>query len=126
MTALATLGNGTPNGTRGFDLFDPYKYLFSGMWPSVNSGVDVQSTETGYVVEIPVPGFAPDQIDVTYKDGAISIAGKSERRTLMRSFAVPEEIDPDNVQATVQHGLLTLTLNRLPHAQPRKIKICSN
>jgi HSP20 family molecular chaperone IbpA len=126
MTTLATQNSSTPAAMRGYDFFDPFKSLFSGMWPLGNAGIEVQSTETGYVVEVPVPGFAPEQIDVTYKDGTIAISGNSERRTLMRSFAVPEEIDPDAINATVEHGLLTLRLNRLPHAQPRKIKVSSN
>jgi HSP20 family protein len=126
MADLATTSNGAMTGWRGYDLFDPFRSFFQNLWPSMVAGIDVQSTEKGYTVEVPVPGFAPNEIEVTYQDGAISISGKSERRSLMRTLVVPEEVDPDNVQAVVENGLLTLTLNRLPHAQPKRIAVHAN
>ena len=126
MTDLATLSNGTSSAVPAYGFFDPLKFVLSGMWPSASSGIDVQSTESGYVIEVPVPGFAPDQIEVTYKDGAISISGRHDHRSMMRSFTVPEDIDPEAIKATVENGLLTLTLDRLPHAQPKKIKVSCN
>jgi HSP20 family molecular chaperone IbpA len=39
---------------------------------------------------------------------------------------LPDEIDGDNVGAHVEHGLLTLSLNVHPKAQPKKIAITSN
>jgi HSP20 family protein len=86
-------------------------------------GIEISRTEHGYLVEIPVAGYKPDQIEVTYKDDVLSISGKSERRSFTRSLVLPEEVDPDNVNATVEHGLLTLSLNRRPEAQPKQIKI---
>jgi HSP20 family molecular chaperone IbpA len=89
-------------------------------------GLDINRTENGYVVEIPVAGFKPEQIDVTYKDDVLSISGKSDRRTFTRSLMLPDEIDPDHVEAHVEHGLLTLTLNRRPETEPKRIPIKVN
>jgi HSP20 family molecular chaperone IbpA len=91
-----------------------------------HGGLDISRTENGYVVEIPVAGFKPEQIDVTYKDDVLSISGKNERRTFSRSLMLPDEIDPDHVEAHVEHGLLTLTLNRRPEAEPKRIPIRVN
>ena len=90
------------------------------------SSLDISRTENGYVVEIPVAGFKPDHIEITYKDDVLSVSGKNERRTFTRSLMLPEEIDPDQVQAKVEHGLLTLTLNRRPEAEPKRIPITVN
>jgi HSP20 family molecular chaperone IbpA len=70
---------------------------------------DIRTTETGYDLEVPVPGFKPDQIDMTYKDGFVSVAGNGDRRAFSRSLVLPEEVDADKIEAKVEHGLLTLT-----------------
>ncbi len=93
---------------------------------AAQGGLDITRTENGYVVEIPVAGYKPDQIDVTYKDNVLSVSGKSDRRTFTRSLVLPDEIDSENVRAHVEHGLLTLTLNRRPEEEPKRIPISVN
>lgn len=86
-------------------------------------GVDVTRTEDGYDVEVPVPGFRPEDIEITYQDGVITVSGRSERRTFTRSLSVPDDIDEEHVEANVEHGILTLHLKQLPERQPRRISI---
>ena len=99
--------------------FDPFRSL------GANSGFeyDVTRTENGYEVEVPVPGFGPDQIDVTFKDGILTVNGKNDRRTFVRSFIVPDDVDADNISGRVTDGMLLLSLNRRPEAQPKRITI---
>jgi HSP20 family protein len=101
--------------------FDPFRS------PGSNWGFeyDVTRTQTGYEVEVPVPGFKPDQIEVTFKDGVLTVNGKNDRRTFARSFTVPEDVDIDNIDGQVNDGMLVLTLNRLPEAQPKRITVKS-
>lgn len=102
--------------------FEPFRSLGS----SWAYEYDVTRTENGYEVEVPVPGFKPEQIDVTFKDGVLSVNGKNERRTFARSFTVPEDVDTDNIEARVSDGMLVLSLNRRPEAQPKRISIRTN
>jgi HSP20 family protein len=101
--------------------FDP----FPDTW-SMGAEYGVSRTERGYEVEIPVPGFAPDAIEITLKDDVLTVSGKSEKRNFSRSLVIPEDVDPNAINAHVEHGLLTLALNRRPEAQPRKIEISVN
>ncbi len=113
----------------GLDPLDLFRNFYSPLAldaTAAQGGLDISRTENGYVVEIPVPGYKPDQIDITYKDNVLSISGKSKRRTFTRSLVLPDEIDPDHVQAHVEDGLLTLTLNRRPEAEPKRIRITVN
>ena len=127
MTDIMTR-NGRTVAVRPFaDLlgWDPFRNFATGANPL--AGVDVTRTEQGgFKVEIAVACYKPDEIDVTLEDGVLTVTGKSERRQFTRSLLLPDEIDGENVGAHVEHGLLTLTLNAHPKAQPKKIAITTN
>ncbi len=99
--------------------FDPFQSLRSN-W---GFEYDVTRTEHGYDVEVPVPGFKPEQIDVSFKDGVLSVNAKSERRSFSRAFTVPEDVDQEAIEARVTDGMLVLSLHRKPEAQPRRIQV---
>lgn len=127
MTDIATRPVQSQPGVPRFNLadlmgFDPFRNFFTG---GVGvAGIDVsRNDQGGYTVEIPVAGFKPDEIEVTVDDDVLSVAGKNERRQFRRSLLLPEEIDRDNIQAKVENGLLQLTLNVHPKAQPKKIQV---
>ena len=99
--------------------YDPFQALRT----NYGYDYDVTRTDSGYEVDVPVPGYKPDQIDITFKDGILTVVGKSERRSFSRSFTVPEDVDHDNISAKVADGMLRLTLDRKPEAQPRRISV---
>jgi len=126
---MTTLVNRERNGegallTRPFsDLWnwDPMR-LFSG---AGSYGIDITRTDAGYVVEVPVPGFKPDQIEVTLEDGVLTVSGRNDKRNFRRMFTMPEDIDEERIEANVEHGMLVLTLTLLPKAQPKRISVKS-
>jgi HSP20 family molecular chaperone IbpA len=99
--------------------YDPFRRFFSNVDPQI----DVIRTDAGFEVEIPVPGFKTDQIELIVKENILTLTGKSERRAFTRSLKLPEDVDSQNIEATVDNGLLTLVLKRHPDAQPRRIEI---
>ncbi|HTU80858.1 MAG TPA: Hsp20 family protein [Candidatus Acidoferrales bacterium] len=99
--------------------FDPFQAVVAN-W---DYGFEVTRTESGYVVEVPVPGFNSSNVEITLKDGIVSVNGKNERRSFSRSFTVPEDVDPEKISATVADGMLTITLERHPAAQPKRISV---
>jgi HSP20 family protein len=98
--------------------FDPLRALTTNGF-----GFEINKTDSGYAVEVPVAGYAPDQIDVSIEDRVLTVSGHSEKRNFTRSLLVPEEIDVETIGAKVEHGMLTITLNVHPKAQPRKIAV---
>lgn len=121
---MTNLVRTAPNGDRSWspvrDLlgFDPFAQVRPNAFE-----YDVTRTDNGYDIEIPVPGFKAQHIDVLFQDGVLSVSGKNDRRTFTRSFTVPEDVDPDAINAKVEDGMLSLTLNRRPEAQPKKIHV---
>jgi len=131
MTNLATR---IPDGRSGalvarsrspwsLDPFDLFSNFSSGMASHFSGGVEIARTDNGYQVDVPVPGYAPDQINLTYQDGALAVSGNAERRSFTRTLVLPDDIDPDKTTAHVEHGLLTITLVQQPEAQPKKIRV---
>ena len=104
--------------------FDPFRNFISTMAPL--SGVDVVRSDDGYTVEVPVAGYKPEEIDITFEDGVVTVNGKSDKRTFTRTLVVPEDVDPEQISAHVENGMLTLRLALHPKAQPKKIQIKSS
>jgi HSP20 family protein len=102
--------------------FDPFRDVFS-TW---NADYGVTRTDRGYEVEVPVPGYKPDEIDVTYQNNRLTISGKNERRSFTRLLTLPEDVNEEAIEAHVEDGILRLTLPRFPEAQPKKIKVISS
>jgi HSP20 family protein len=121
MADLATRSNGSRNLFSDVLGFDPFRNYYPAS--HLLQGVDIVRGENGYTVELAVPGFKPEQIDVTLDNGILTVSGKTEKRRFTRSLALPDEIDTENIQAKVEDGLLTLGLHFHPKAQPKKIAV---
>ena len=99
--------------------FDPLQGIMRG-W---DYGFEVSRTESGYDVDVPVPGFNSSNVEVMLKDGILTVDGKSERRTFSRSLSMPEDVDPEKITASVVDGMLKISLERHPAAQPKRITV---
>jgi HSP20 family protein len=86
-------------------------------------GFDIERTDDGFRIEVPVAGFRPEDINVTVEDRVLTIEGRGERRRFARTVTLPDEIDTERIDAHVEHGLLTLVLRVHPKAQPRRIEV---
>lgn len=101
--------------------------------------VDVQQTESGFLVKAAVPGVSPESIDVTVHGDSLTISasvqaedetsGESwiirehQRGTVQRTLSLPAHLDPDDVEARLDNGMLTLRLKKAAAFQPRRIPI---
>ena len=104
--------------------WDPFRTFFGNHGGA--TGLEIDRSDDGYTVEMPVAGFKPDQIDVTLENGVLTVIGKTEKRSFTRTLLLPDEVDPDNVSARVEHGMLTLALRVHPKAQPKKIQVTTS
>jgi len=90
-----------------------------------------------YHVEMDVPGIARESVELTYEQGTLRItterSAPDEQRTglvderrygnVTRSVTLPESIDPDSITAELINGVLHVTVNKKPEAQPKRIEI---
>jgi HSP20 family protein len=100
---------------------------------------DIIEKDNAYEVIIELPGMDEKNIDVKLSDGCLTIKGekqedKEEKKkdyylqerhfgSFERSFAVPEGVDADKIDASFKKGVLTLTLPKKPEAQKPAKKI---
>jgi HSP20 family protein len=101
--------------------------------------LDVREDDNSYVVSAAVPGVNSDAIDVKVENDVLTIAAEvnevhseEDKHTLLkerrygkfsRSLRFPENVDSDAIEATYENGVLTLTLPKVPEAQPRTIPV---
>jgi HSP20 family protein len=100
--------------------------------------VNVALRDGHYVITAPLAGFKPEEVDVTFADGLLTISAKhSEEKKTERDGYLRQEvvsgnfyrqipvgdIDPKSVKAQVENGVLTVTLPAPTEPQPVKIAI---
>lgn len=108
-----------------------------GGFPALNVGGTPHSVE----VYAFVPGVDPATIDVQLEKGALTIAGErksdlpgrdekaavhiDERFTgrFRRVVSLPDDVDPDSVEAKYRDGVLHISIKRRAATQPRRIHV---
>ena len=103
--------------------------------------VDLHENEQGYTLEVSLPGWKPEDVNITFQDGTLTLSGQRteeaepeqngktwhlrERKfaSFSRSFTFPSMVDADKAAASYDNGVLTLTLPKAESAKPRQIKI---
>lgn len=101
--------------------------------------VNIARTDAGYLVEAPVPGCSPDDVDVTFSDGDLRIearpapgAGAAEGRYLRREvptgsfrrqITLPGRVRADEITASFDNGLLRVDVPCAREAKPARIQI---
>ena len=101
--------------------------------------MDIYRTDDGMVMLLELPGVSPDQVDVTVEDGVLTISGerrpaegveadqwvRRERAVggFTRSLSLPEGVDPKQISAEFDEGLLRLTVPHPPERKPQRIQI---
>lgn len=99
---------------------------------------DICETADKIVVVAEMPGVAPDDVDITLERRTLTVRGHTRqdehqgyRRvyaeyddgTYERVFALPDEIDRDNIKAVHRDGVLTLELPKAEQARAKKIEV---
>lgn len=101
--------------------------------------VNVWANEEETVVQAELPGMAPEDIEISVVQNALTVRGtrrpedlkqgesvhRRERwtGTFVRTVELPFEVDSDGVQAQYRNGLLAVRLPRAAENKPRKIAV---
>jgi HSP20 family protein len=103
--------------------------------------LDIYETPDDIVVRAYVPGVTPQNLDVNYQKGVLTLRATSAAPEtqenwrwyvheitpgeVIRQVTLPGEIDVDHATANFEHGVLTLQLPKTAEAKPKQIKIAN-
>jgi HSP20 family protein len=101
--------------------------------------LDLVERDEEYVVTVDLPGFEREDVDVSIADDTLTIAADRETEleeetenyvhrerselSARRSVTLPGPVDPDAVDATLERGVLTVTLPRTVDREQKHIEI---
>jgi len=105
-----------------------------GSFPAINVGHTAEKVD----VYLFAPGIDAKQLDIAIQQNLLTIAGKrdvpiSEKATYYRQerfggefrrvISLPEDVDPERVEAKYRDGIVQITVHRRESARPRQIEI---
>lgn len=101
--------------------------------------LDVRETDDVYIVQASVPGFDPDQIDVTLDRNVLTIKALLDEEELeedevyhirerrygqfSRSISLPSDVIAEEIEASVNLGVLTIQVPKHESSKPKRIPV---
>ncbi len=114
-------------------------WLTGGEFGNRAPAIDVEESASAYTLRADLPGFNQADISVNLHDDVLTIAGETaaqapaegsralirERRQgkFSRSLRFPNAVNGEAVEASFENGVLSITLPKADHIQPRQIPV---
>jgi len=124
-------------------LQDQFNRLVDQVWGTRQESwlpaVDVFDTKDAVVLKAELAGMNPDDIQIEVEDNVLTIKGERkfeekvdderyyriERRfgSFQRSLALPQGVKADEITATYEDGILTVTVPKAEEEKPKRIEV---
>jgi HSP20 family protein len=101
--------------------------------------MDLVEKDDHFELRADLPGLSEDDVNVEIQDGVLTISGErreEEEETregyrrverafgrFTRSISLPDGINPDEVQANFENGVLTVRIPKPQESEPRRVQI---
>ena len=101
--------------------------------------LDISERKDAYLVTVELPGVEADDLDITMEDGLLTIQGERhfahdsseqqfhrvERRygAFRRSITLPAQVQAEQIQASVDNGVLQILVPKMEEATPKRIQV---
>ena len=126
-----------------FDPLREFDRVFDQAWSQTRQAsvpMDAYRHGDSFVIHLDMPGVDPGSIDLTVERNAMTITAErhwqpvdgdqvvaSERRqgTFARQLFLGDGLDTDQIHATYENGVLTVTVPIADRAKPRRIEVTS-
>lgn len=122
------------------------KLLGRGFWPETETIgfvplVEMVETEKEFVLTAELPGVKSEDVELTVEGNILTLKGmkKEEREqenprfvawersygSFERTFSLPRAVDPANIEADFEEGIMTVHLPKTSEARGRRIEIAT-
>jgi len=104
--------------------------------------VSIWDDEQNIYVEVELPGVAREDVEVVVQDGSLHLRGERKRPSenknreywynerefgrFERVISLSEMVDPEQIEAEMHCGILSIKLVKKPEARRKRIEIKSN
>jgi len=100
--------------------------------------LDIRQSDDAFELEASVPGFDPQDVEITFDENVLTIRGtrrdddatrgtyvRRERNahSVYRQVSLPAEVKVEAITARFDNGVLTVTIPRAQRAQPTRIPV---
>ena len=109
------------------DFFDSFTDSEKAANCSITPRASVSEKDGAYTLEVEIPGVKKENVEVNVEGNELTIKetrknGEAEV-TYERSFRLSEEVDSENIGASVEDGVLRLSFTKKKSAEARKLTI---
>ena len=103
--------------------------------------IDMAESDAAIRIRVELPGIDPKDVDVSVSEDRLVITGEKKSETesagngwthreshyggFSRAIPLPEAVDPDQVKAYYDKGVLTVDLTKSPTSTSRKVPVLS-
>jgi HSP20 family protein len=118
---------------------DSYVRPRAGGAEQAGMALDVYTTADALVVEAALPGYKPEEVDISVLGDTLTISASTQaeeerdedgfsyreirRGSATRSLTLPAGLNTEAASASFENGLLRLTIPRAEETKPRQIRI---
>jgi len=99
--------------------------------------VDIEEQDDAYVIDAELPGVKREDVNIEVVGSELSITGEikeRERKGVLRRrtrrvgrfeyrVRLPEQVDPESVEASLSEGILTVRVPKSQRAERRRIEV---
>jgi len=104
--------------------------------------LDVVERADAYTISAELPGVSPSSVEISFENNTLTLRGAKEPSlkpqeneelrvytaervsgTFERAVRLPEYVEGDRIEATYEHGVLTITVPKAAAARARKIEV---
>lgn len=137
----------SPSGSR--NPFEEVEKMLEEFSPSLRSqqsssqsfapAVDVYEEEGSIIIEAPLAGVNPEDVEITLEQGALSIQGESTKQhevddedyyrkevrsgSFFRQIPLPAQVNEEEISAEFDDGVLTITCPKEEKEKGKKIQV---
>jgi len=101
--------------------------------------IDVYQTPEAIVIEAPIAGVRPENLNISITDDVLSIEGERKKEinfkteetlvqecywgSFSRSYILPVPVDPDRARAAIKNGILRIILPKQEKSKTKIIRV---
>ncbi len=131
-------------------MYTNFNSLFDDFFDAFNNAslrvppVDVYEMEDGYYIDVELPGYKNDDVDVKIDNNALTLSTSEEynkaldkeaesinylvketntKKKFKRTFSLPKDVDEQAIVATFNNGILNIKLPKSKKLAPKTIEI---